>query len=93
MESSKMRSALVYRHALQLSESPMNIPLEFRVESKSLELVFEPHREGWECMACAETYGCGVKPLLKLGDLARHAEAHQMGLDYALILKKKGILK
>ena len=73
-------TCLVYRHKLDIG------PV-------ASELVFEPHREGWACIACSETYGAGVKPLLKFEDLERHMEAHQMGLDYAMVLKRKGVLK
>ena len=56
-------------------------------------LIFEPRRGEWECMACAETYGSGVKRFLSPGDVPAHAEAHQTGIDYALVLKKKGIIE
>ena len=59
----------------------------------SMQLIFVPRREGWECMACTETYGWDQNRLLSPGHVTEHARAHQMGLDYALILKKRGILK
>ena len=95
MKNKTVYDGYIYKFPLMLSERLVPRGTEMPDTSRLMAyecLVFQrygPERE-WRCMACAEA---GNEHYCTDESIQGHCDAHQMGLDYALVcLRRNGML-